>query len=69
MIVYDVFFETLKQKGITQYRLIKEFKVSHGLLDRMRKNKDISIYSLNTLCSILQCDVGDICRYVPDEKN
>ncbi len=69
VIVYDVFFDTLKKKGMTQYKLIKDYKVSHGLLDRMRKNKDISIYSVNMLCSILQCSVEDICRYVPDKTS
>lgn len=69
MIVYDPFWQTLKNSGISQYRLIKEFKVSNGLLDRMRKNKDISLYSINLLCSILHCNVQDICCYVPDEKS
>ena len=68
MIVYDRFFETLKKTGMTQYRLLKEHKVSHGLLDRMRKNQDISMYSVNLLCSILHCQVEDICRFVPDEE-
>lgn len=68
MIVYDPFFETLKKRGFTQYRLIKEYKISHGLLDRMRKNLDISLYSVNLLCGILDCDIEDICRYVPEDS-
>ena len=68
MIVYDPFFETLKKTGMTQYRLLKEYKVSHGLLDRMRKNLDISMYSVNLLCEILHCQVEDICRYVSPEE-
>ena len=68
MIVYDPFFETLKKTGMTQYRLLKEYKVSHGLLDRMRKNLDISMYSVNLLCEILHCQVEDICRYIPSEE-
>ena len=68
MIVYDPFFETLKKRGFTQYLLIKEYKISHGLLDRMRKNLDISLYSVNLLCGILDCDIEDICRYVPEDS-
>ena len=68
MIVYDPFFETLKKRGFTQYRLIKEYRISHGLLDRMRKNLDISLYSVNLLCGILDCDIEDICKYVPDDS-
>lgn len=66
MIVYDPFFETLKKRGFTQYRLIKEYNISRGLLDRMRKNLDISMYSVNHLCEILQCGIEEICRFVPE---
>ena len=69
MIVYDPFFETLKMKGFTQYRLLKEYKISHGLLDRMRKNQDISLYSVNLLCEILQCNIEEICRFVPENDD
>ena len=67
MIVYDPFFETLKRSGMSQYRLLKEYKISHGLLDRMRKNQHISMYSVNVLCHILHCRVEDICKYIPDD--
>ena len=67
MIVFDPFWETMRLKGITQYQLIKEYRVSHGLLDRMRKNQVISLYSVNKLCQILNCQVSDVCMYVPGE--
>lgn len=53
----------MKKKGITQYKLIKEHGFSGGQLDRLRKNENISTYTLNRLCEILGCSLEDIAEY------
>ncbi len=63
MIVFDKLWETMKKKNISQYRLIKEFGISSGQLDRLRKNENVNTYTLNTLCEILDCDLCDIAEY------
>ncbi|MBQ5320511.1 MAG: helix-turn-helix transcriptional regulator [Oscillospiraceae bacterium] len=63
MIVYDKLWETLKKKGISQYKLIKVYKLSTGQLDRLRKNENVSTYTLNQLCTILDCELKDIVEY------
>ena len=65
MIVYDRLWEQMKKKGISQYRLIKEYGFSSGQLDRLRKNDNISTYTLNRLCEILDCQLEDIAEYLP----
>ena len=35
MIVFDRLWITMKKKGISQYKLIKEFGISTGQLDRL----------------------------------
>lgn len=63
MIVYDRLWETLKKRNISQYRLIKEYRISSGQLDRLRKNSSVSTYTLNQLCEILDCQLSDIVDY------
>jgi len=63
MIVYDKLWETMKKKNISQYKLIKEYHISNGQLDRLRKNADISTFTLNRLCEILDCRIEDIAQY------
>ncbi len=63
MIVYDKLWATMKKRGISQYRLIQEYKVSTGQLDRLRKNGNVSTYTLNQLCRILHCRLEDIAEY------
>lgn len=69
MIVYDRLWKTMQAKGITQYKLIKEYGISSGQLDRIRKGENISVYTLNTLCRILDCRVEDIIEYKRDTMN
>ena len=63
MIIYDKLWITMKQKNISQYKLIKEYHVSNGQLDRLRKNAAVSTYTLNRLCEILDCRIEDIAEY------
>lgn len=68
MIIYDRLWETMKKKGITQYKLVHKYGFSTGQLDRLRKNEGVNMYTLNTLCKILDCPVEEIIEYVPDEE-
>lgn len=66
MIVFDRLWKTMKNRGISQYKLIQEYKVSNGQLDRLRKNGNVSTYTLNQLCKILHCRLDEISEYVED---
>lgn len=56
----------MKERKISQYKLIQECGFSSGQLDRLRKNGNVSTYTLNELCRILQCELEDIAEYRPD---
>lgn len=66
MIRYNKLWETMKDRGISQYRLINEYHISSGQLDRLRKNGNVSTYTLNQLCVILRCRLEDIAEYVEE---
>ncbi|MBQ3428502.1 MAG: helix-turn-helix transcriptional regulator [Mogibacterium sp.] len=66
MIVFDKLWSTMKERGISQYKLIKEYKISNGQLDRLRKNGNVNTYTLNQLCQILECRLEDIAEYKED---
>lgn len=69
MIVYDKLWVTLKDKGISQYKLIKDYQISTGQLDRLRKNKNVSTHTLEQLCDILDCKLEDIAEFKNDSKD
>ena len=66
MIIYQKLWETMKNRNISQYKLIKEYHISTGQLDRLRKNENISTYTLDQLCKILHCKLEDIAEYVEE---
>lgn len=63
MIVFDRLWKTMKDRGISQYRLIQEYKFSSGQLDRLRKNENVNTYTLDQLCRILDCTLDEIAEY------
>lgn len=68
MISFDRLWETMKQKGVSQYKLIREYQFSAGQLDGLRKNANVSTFTLNQLCQILDCELEDIAEYKKDEQ-
>lgn len=66
MISYKPFYNTIKQKNITTYKLINQYGISRSLLDRLKHNKPITTVTLNDLCSILKCKVEDIVIYIDE---
>ena len=63
MITFEPFWETLKDKGISTYTLINKYNMSSSLIHRIRHNMPISTVTLDDLCDILDCDVGDIIEH------
>ncbi|MBE6793720.1 MAG: helix-turn-helix transcriptional regulator [Ruminococcaceae bacterium] len=64
MISYDKLWETMKEKGITQYALIKTYKVSPAQITRLKRNESVSTHTIDMFCRILNCNVGDIMEYI-----
>ena len=67
MILYDRLWETMKAKGMTQYRLIHYYKFSAGQLGRLRKNAYVSTHTIHVLCTILNCSVEDVMEFRKEE--
>jgi len=68
MISYDVFWDTLKDKEVSQYNLIIKYGISSSVLTRIRANQYLGLRKIEDLCKILDCDISDIVRYIPDEN-
>ena len=69
MIKYDRLWQTMKNRGITQYDLYTHHGVTNSLLDRLRHNKNIEVNTIDKLCNILNCRVEDIMEHVPDDNH
>ena len=68
MISYDNLWKTMKKRGVSQYALIKQYHISPGQLTRLKRNESVSTHTIDIFCRILNCEVGDIMKYIPDEE-
>lgn len=57
----------LKEAGYNTNKIRKEKIFTEAQLQQMRDNNLLTQKALNKLCSILNCQPGDILEYVEDE--
>lgn len=69
MIDYRPFWATLKASTESTYTLINRHHISSSTIDKLRKNKPLNTTTINDLCRILNCTVGEIMEYVPSAED
>ena len=68
MISYERLWQTMKEKGFTQYTLIKKHNISPAQITRLKRNESVSTHTIDVFCKILKCNVEDIMQYIDDES-
>ena len=63
MIIYNRLWDTMKQRGISTYRLRESYGFNTKTIAKLRQNGTVTTQTLNKLCSILDCDISDIAEY------
>lgn len=62
MIDFSPLWNTMKERGITQYYLLQN-GIDNKTLDSLKKNKNITLLTLEKLCDIIGCTPNDIVRF------
>lgn len=52
----------MEQRGVTQYQLLKQ-GIDNKTLDSLKKNKNITMITLEKLCKIIGCTPNDIVTF------
>lgn len=65
MISFAPLWATMERKNISQYRLLKA-GIDNKTLDGLKKNKNITLLTLEKLCVILDCTPNDVVAFVDD---
>ena len=63
MISFEKLWNTMKEKGISLYALIKKYGVSPAQITRLKRNESVSTHTIEMFCEILDCRVEDIMEY------
>lgn len=62
MIDFSPLWETMKAQNISQYYLLQN-GIDNKTLDSLKKNKNITLLTLEKLCDIIGCTPNDIVRF------
>lgn len=67
-ISYKKLWILLIEKDITPAMLRKDLSIATGTMTKMRKNEEVALSVLLRICEYLDCNIGDICDAVKDER-
>ena len=55
----------MQRKGVSQYKLLKS-GIDNKTLDSLKKNKNITMVTLEKLCRIIDCSPNDVVRILQE---
>ena len=58
----------MKEKGVTQYALIKKYNISPAQITCLKRNESVSTHTIEMFCKILKCNVEDVMQYTEEEE-
>ncbi len=62
IISYDPMWNTMKEKNISQYQLLK-MGIDNKTLDGLKHGRNITLLTLEKLCGILDCSPNDVIEF------
>ena len=65
---YQELFKKMQSAGLTSYRIRKEKIISERSLQALRENRAVNTDTICALCRVLNCQPGDLMKYVPDNE-
>lgn len=68
MIDFSPLWDTMKKNEVTQYQLLKN-GIDNKTLDTLKKNKNITLVTLEKLCRILGCTPNDVVQFTDESSN
>ncbi len=60
VISYKPLWKTMEKQGVTTYTLIHHHGINPRTINNLKHNKSITMYTLERLCQILNCQAEDI---------
>ena len=71
MIIYKIdILQQLKAAGYSSYRLKKERILADSTLQKLRTGDTrIAVENLNTICTLLRCQPGDVLEWVEEKPD
>lgn len=67
-ISYNKLWKLLIDKNMKKKDLKEQAAISQNVMARLGKNQAVAMESMAKICSVLQCDIGDIMEFIPETQ-
>ena len=67
-ISYNKLWKLLIDRNMNKSELKKQAKISTNAIAKMGKNESVSMDTMNKICKVLQCNIGDVMDFVTDDE-
>ena len=68
-VCYNKLFKLLIDKKMTNAELAEKAGFSANIITRLKRDKYVSLDSIEKICFVLSCSVDDILEFVPDNSD
>ena len=68
-ISYNLLWKRLIDLGLSKTDMMRRVKISINVLARLSKGEPVSMDSMEKICKVLNCNIGDIMEFIPDESD
>ena len=63
MVDYTPLWKTMREREITQYAMLQDKVLDNHTLDRLNKNMNITLITLERICKYLDCTPNDVIKF------
>ncbi len=67
IISYNKMWKLLIDKNMKRKDLKEKAEVSQNVMARLSKNQAVTMDTMGKICKVLQCDIGDVMEFIPEE--
>ena len=67
MVDYNPLWDTMRNRGITRYMMLQDKILDNHTIDRLKKNMNITLITLERICTYLDCTPNDVIRFTKQE--
>lgn len=68
-ISYNLLCKKLIDLGLSKTDMMHRAKISTNVLARLSKGELVSMDSIEKICKVLNCNIGDVMEFITDESN
>lgn len=66
---YKKLWKMLIDRDMKKSDLMKIANISSPAMAKLGKDENVQVSTLAKICSALNCDIGDICEYIPESED